>query len=577
MHRMTPLYGVLVVLVCMIWSGSIMNVNGQRLFISQYVGGSAPQYRAIEIFNPTCSTIALSEYRIQFAVGGGAFTATNQIVLSSITANIAPQGVITICGTIAEFGSACTGSLATASLGSEMTSTNAVGLFHNYVLIDIIGGFGEYFDTTWSVAGVSGASSGYSWIRQPTVSEGTTEFRYPGGVNNNDASTSQWIVTSYTSGALATLGSHTIDTTLPVFICPSNLYRLTCGTTGSSSYFGSPAVGAAFEVECPTTCLTSYVFTAITDVVGVSPYSRSSRVCRAAIHYGALPLDLSNMPSGLSQAEKTAFCATGRVPVLSPHSALAVGNRARGRPHLSLVMSAFQAYTTGQTDCILGAAAAAATGFYIKVSNSTSCPSSCSGHGECDVANGICKCYQGYTGNICSIRTCPTCSNGGTCNTGTGVCDCTSTRYTGDQCNQLTCTSLSNCNPPHGTCDSTSGTCTCSYPYYGVDCSLVTCPTNCHDQGRCDSTGTCHCYTGFFGADCALKQCPGGCENAGVCDYTSGECTCDSTSYDNGACRTGACPNDCSGNGSCDYHTRICSCNNGYIGYDCATAVHSLS
>jgi hypothetical protein len=103
-----------------------------------------------------------------------------------------------------------------------MTGTAAVGLFHNSVLIDIIGVYNEYFGISWSVAGVTGATSNHDMVRQPTVSQGTTDFYYPGGVNNNEVDTSQWIVTSYTSGTVSTFHSHSYTTTLSVFTCPSS-------------------------------------------------------------------------------------------------------------------------------------------------------------------------------------------------------------------------------------------------------------------------------------------------------------------------------------------------------------------
>jgi hypothetical protein len=74
----------------------------------------------------------------------------------------------------------------------------------------------------------------------------------------------------------------------------------------------------------------------------VSPYSRASKICKAAIHYGALPLSTVNIPMGASQAATNTLCAAGLVPVVSPHTTAMVGNRAHGRPQLTLTLTTSQ-------------------------------------------------------------------------------------------------------------------------------------------------------------------------------------------------------------------------------------------
>src|SRR4051812_29179915 len=74
----------------------------------------------------------------------------------------------------------------------------------------------------------------------------------------------------------------------------------------------------------------------------------------------------------------------------------------------------------------------------------------------------------------------------------------------------------------------------------------------------------------------AVRCLGGGGGGGGGCGC-SGLCTCESGSYDSGSCRTGSCPANCSGNGRCDYATRLCECNAGFIGYDCAMNVGSLT
>ena len=61
------------------------------------------------------------------------------------------------------------------------------------------------------------------------------------------------------------------------------------------------------------------------------------------------------------------------------------------------------------------------------------CPRGCSGYGDCN-GNGICNCYDGYTGIDCSLSTCENdCSGNGVCDGEVGTCACT-TDYVGDAC-----------------------------------------------------------------------------------------------------------------------------------------------
>jgi predicted extracellular nuclease len=82
---------ILSLLLCLLL---ITMANGQRLFFSQYVKGTSTGGDAgLEIFNPTCNSIALSEYQIDFAQDGGAWTGTT-ITLSSVATNIASQVIL---------------------------------------------------------------------------------------------------------------------------------------------------------------------------------------------------------------------------------------------------------------------------------------------------------------------------------------------------------------------------------------------------------------------------------------------------------------------------------------------------
>lgn len=89
----------------------------------------------------------------------------------------------------------------------------------------------------------------------------------------------------------------------------------------------------------------------------------------------------------------------------------------------------------------------------VKVPVSAFCPNKCSGHGTCGKEN-VCACFEGWQGGAadCSFRECPVgtawfdkpyaddlahqpveCSNAGICDYGSGLCKCFD-GYTGNAC-----------------------------------------------------------------------------------------------------------------------------------------------
>ena len=105
----------------------------------------------------------------------------------------------------------------------------------------------------------------------------------------------------------------------------------------------------------------------------------------------------------------------------------------------------------------------------------TPCPNMCTGQGRCEGPYGVCKCYSGYTGADCSLRTCPK---------GPAWTDdlLSTTLTTDDEAHQM-----AECSN-RGLCDRISGTCICEVGRFeGVACERKTCPNNCMSKGRCVS------------------------------------------------------------------------------------------
>ncbi|NXI42147.1 TENA protein, partial [Galbula dea] len=182
------------------------------------------------------------------------------------------------------------------------------------------------------------------------------------------------------------------------------------------------------------------------------------------------------------------------------------------------------------------------------------CPQGCSVHGRC--VNGQCVCYEGFTGEDCSEPLCPhNCHNRGRCVDNECVCD---EGYTGEDCGELICPN--DCFD-RGRC--VNGTCFCEEGFTGEDCGELTCPNDCNGNGRCEN-GLCVCHEGFVGDDCSQKRCPNDCHNRGRC--VGGQCVCHE-GYLGEDCGELRCPNDCHNRGRC--LNGQCVCHEGFIGEDC--------
>merc|ERR1711968_246076 len=232
----------------------------------------------------------------------------------------------------------------------------------------------------------------------------------------------------------------------------------------------------------------------------------------------------------------------------------------------------------------------------------------CSDKGVCDVNNTFtCKCYDGFTGPTCEKVVCPR-TRLGICN-GHGICDpefkagciCNGTggngtQWAGAACNVVVCPIGNNgkqCNS-RGTC--LEGTCVCDKGYTGSSCSgglgglkegeclKGSNGKQCSGNGKCDSeVGKCKCDSGFKGLDCSVVTCPtnartnikcGG-PGVGTCNEVTATCTCDS-GFVGADCSGTACPADCGGNGQCDTSSGQFTCNvvNGvkYGGASCSVS-----
>ncbi|HRG59481.1 MAG TPA: FG-GAP-like repeat-containing protein, partial [Bacteroidia bacterium] len=147
------------------------------LFISEYIEGSSNN-KAIEIYNPTSSTIDLSNYSIGVYSNG----ATSPSQTATLAGTIASNGVYVITHPSAV---AAILNNADQTFGFNFNGDDAIGLLKSGQLIDIVGKIGEDPGTEWSSGGVSTLDK--TLVRKSTVSKGSN-------LNINFVADTEWDV-----------------------------------------------------------------------------------------------------------------------------------------------------------------------------------------------------------------------------------------------------------------------------------------------------------------------------------------------------------------------------------------------
>ena len=195
-----------------------INLNAQivdctDLFFSEYVEGSS-QNKAIEVYNPTNSTIDLSNYTIERYSNGATNSSGGGV--TTLIGMLAPGDVFVLTNgetdIAAQFGFCDPALIALGDMAEpngsyptpmHMNGNDAMVLTNGGVIIDVIGKVGEDPGTAWSDANGSWWTANHTLIRKSTVLYGDNN-----GLDLFNPSL-EW--DSLPNGTWNNLGSHACD------------------------------------------------------------------------------------------------------------------------------------------------------------------------------------------------------------------------------------------------------------------------------------------------------------------------------------------------------------------------------
>jgi len=194
------------------------------LFFSEYIEGSSYN-KAIEIYNGSGAAVDLSHYTVKAAnnasgwgcytpEGGVATEDTRYILTLAGTLNAGDVYVIfhnsaaSAITSVGDIGFSYSADI-NGGNGNNVPNFNgddALGLFKDGVLIDVIGVPTTDPGTAWAVAGTSNATAEHTLVRKSTVKQGNTDWTASAGTSVDN---SEWII--YAQNIFTYIGSHVCE------------------------------------------------------------------------------------------------------------------------------------------------------------------------------------------------------------------------------------------------------------------------------------------------------------------------------------------------------------------------------
>lgn len=198
------------------------------VFISEYIEGSSNN-KAIEIYNGTGAELDLTGFSVKLGSNGGGWGNTEDL-----TGTLAAGDVFVIANSSAD-----PVILSESDVTSNVTyfgGNDAIGLFYNDVLIDLIGDPDLAPANAWDVAGETEATQNHTLVRKyPDVTMGNSDWTSSAGTNTSD---SEWEV--YGQDEFSFIGWHGEPPTEPAL-------SITAPTDGSTHYTSTVAVDLSVD------------------------------------------------------------------------------------------------------------------------------------------------------------------------------------------------------------------------------------------------------------------------------------------------------------------------------------------
>ena len=177
------------------------------LFISEYGEGAPGNRKFVEIFNGTGADVNLSQYELLRATNGGGWPTTGTAILA-LSGTLANGETLVVAHNAADV----TGADIYNPTFASWNGDDAIGLFKNDVLIDVVGTPDADPGSGWSVAGTNNATVDNILVRKSSVSAGNTNWSTSAGTSTED---SEWIISRVWSAVdpstPVTLGLHSFD------------------------------------------------------------------------------------------------------------------------------------------------------------------------------------------------------------------------------------------------------------------------------------------------------------------------------------------------------------------------------
>lgn len=208
------------------------------LFFSEYIEPNGGNEKAFEIYNGTGAAVDLSNYMVKLSHNGLGFSNDGDVYDLPLSGTLADGDVYVIYNAdatdatiLAEGDLALTYGEANGGSVASYNGNDALGLFKNGVLIDLIGDPTDDVSTGWAVAGVTDGTVNHTLIRKETISTGNI---VPLGSFGTNADDSEWEVLD--ENTFSNLGSHNANPVEPGFAVDDANFN---------GDFGSVAVGSA--------------------------------------------------------------------------------------------------------------------------------------------------------------------------------------------------------------------------------------------------------------------------------------------------------------------------------------------